>query len=77
MSRLQVRQLDALSSVPARQWDALHDGANPFVAHAFLEGLEPRMPLRAQGRCADAGPWSDGSTRCWDRWSIWDNAWPD
>jgi predicted N-acyltransferase len=30
----------ALSEIPAAQWDALHDGRNPFVAHAFLEGME-------------------------------------
>lgn len=30
----------ALSEVPAERWDALHGGRNPFVAHAFLEGME-------------------------------------
>ena len=31
------------------QWDALHDGRNPFVAHAFLSGLEAAWrPARAQ-----------------------------
>jgi predicted N-acyltransferase len=30
----------ALSEIPAAQWDALHDGRNPFVAHAFLDGME-------------------------------------
>ena len=60
MSRLQVRQLDALSSVPARQWDALHDGANPFVAHAFLEGLEQYGCLRA-----DRG-WSPRHLTVWE-----------
>lgn len=30
----------ALSEIPAEQWDGLHDGRNPFVAHAFLAGLE-------------------------------------
>jgi len=30
----------ALSDIPAAQWDALHDGSNPFVAHAFLAGME-------------------------------------
>jgi uncharacterized protein len=37
----------ALSEIPAAQWDALHDGRNPFVAHAFLEGLERHGCLRA------------------------------
>lgn len=30
------------------QWDALHDGRNPFVSHAFLAGLEEHGCLRAQ-----------------------------
>lgn len=32
--------VDSLASVPAEAWDALHDGTNPFVTHAFLSGLE-------------------------------------
>src|SRR5690606_8174035 len=43
---LRTRWLDGLARVPARQWDALHDGGNPFVAHAFLEGLERHGCLR-------------------------------
>ncbi len=35
-----ARVIGALSEIPAAQWDALHDGSNPFVAHAFLSGLE-------------------------------------
>ena len=42
-----ARILDALSDIPAADWDALHDGANPFVAHAFLAGLEEHGALRA------------------------------
>lgn len=34
--------------MPAAAWDALHDGRNPFVAHAFLAGLEQHGCLRAQ-----------------------------
>jgi hypothetical protein len=30
----------SLQDIPAAQWDALHDGRNPFVSHAFLAGLE-------------------------------------
>ena len=30
----------ALDEIPAQAWDALHDGSNPFVAHAFLAGME-------------------------------------
>jgi len=36
----------ALSELPAADWDALHDGRNPFVAHAFLSGLEATGCLR-------------------------------
>ena len=36
----------ALSEIPACDWDALHDGGNPFVAHAFLCGLETTGCLR-------------------------------
>jgi predicted N-acyltransferase len=36
----QARIHGALAEIPAAQWDALHDGRNPFVAHAFLEGME-------------------------------------
>ena len=43
---MQARILGALESVPAAQWDALHDGTNPFVAHAFLAGLEETGCLR-------------------------------
>ncbi len=43
---LVVRCLESLSSVPAAQWDALHDGRNPFLAYAFLEGLERHGCLR-------------------------------
>lgn len=37
---LQVRCLDALAGVEPAAWDALHDGRNPFLHHAFLDGLE-------------------------------------
>lgn len=30
----------ALGDIAARDWDALHDGGNPFVTHAFLSGME-------------------------------------
>ena len=38
---------DSLAGIPAAAWDALHDAGNPFVAHAFLEGLESSGCLRA------------------------------
>ncbi len=44
---LDVRWLDALSSVESERWDALHDGGNPFVGHAFLSGLEATGCIRA------------------------------
>ena len=43
----EFRMHKALSDIPAAQWDALHDGRNPFVAHAFLAGLEQHGCLRA------------------------------
>ena len=36
----------ALSQIPAADWDALHGRRNPFVAHAFLSGLETTGCLR-------------------------------
>lgn len=41
-----ARFLPSLAIVSARDWDALHDGRNPFVAHAFLHGLESQGCLR-------------------------------
>jgi uncharacterized protein len=41
-----LRILNSLDDVPSRAWDALHDGANPFIAHAFLAGLEQHGCLR-------------------------------
>ena len=35
-----------LDEVPATAWDALHDGADPFVTHTFLAGLEATGCLR-------------------------------
>lgn len=42
----EVRALQDLNDVSAAQWDALHDGGNPFVSHAFLAGLEQHGCLR-------------------------------
>ena len=30
----------AVSALPASEWDALTDGSNPFVSHAFLSAME-------------------------------------
>ncbi len=43
---LEVRWLPALAGIDAAQWDALHDGRNPFVCHAFLSGLEATGCIR-------------------------------
>jgi predicted N-acyltransferase len=37
----------ALSDIDAAQWDALHDGSNPFITHDFLAGLEAHGCVRA------------------------------
>ena len=42
----QFRTHTTLADIPAAQWDALHDRRNPFVAHAFLLGLEKTGCLR-------------------------------
>ena len=41
------RIVDSLKEIPAVQWDALH-GSNPFVAHAFLAGLEAHGCVREE-----------------------------
>jgi predicted N-acyltransferase len=38
--RLSLRIGSGIAEVPAAAWDALHDGGNPFVSHAFLALLE-------------------------------------
>lgn len=43
-----TRFLHHLADLPAADWDALHDGRNPFVSHAFLQGLEAHGCLRAE-----------------------------
>ena len=37
---MSLQLFDSLGDVPAADWDALHDGNNPFASHAFLHGLE-------------------------------------
>ena len=41
-----IRFHRTLSDIPVAKWDALHDGRNPFVSHAFLSGLEQHGCLR-------------------------------
>jgi predicted N-acyltransferase len=43
---MRLQTFDRLDAIPAHDWDALHDGANPFVQHAFLAGLEAHRCLR-------------------------------
>ncbi|WP_210132482.1 GNAT family N-acetyltransferase [Stenotrophomonas rhizophila] len=43
-----IRFLHRLTDLPAADWDALHDGSNPFVSYAFLQGLEEHGCLRAE-----------------------------
>lgn len=42
-----IRTLVSLAGIDPQQWDALHDGRNPFISHAFLAGLEIHGCLRA------------------------------
>lgn len=35
-----ARLLGAVGDLPAAEWDALTDGGNPFVSHAFLTAME-------------------------------------
>ena len=43
---MSLRLIDSLDDLPASSWDALHDGDNPFLSHAFLSGLEQHGCLR-------------------------------
>src|SRR3546814_5325291 len=45
---MKAKSLQTLSALPATSWDALHDGRNPFVAHAFLDGLERHGCIREE-----------------------------
>ena len=40
MSDLVARMVHSVAELPGDQWDALTDGGNPFVSHAFLSALE-------------------------------------
>jgi len=44
----EFRWLDSLQCIAAEDWDRLHDGRNPFVFHAFLNGLECTGCLRPE-----------------------------
>lgn len=65
-----ARIVSGVADLPAAEWDALTDGANPFVSHAFLSAMEdsgsvggrsgwspvPIVIEDAQGRLAGALP---------------------
>lgn len=55
-----LRVATRLDDIPAGAWDALHDGTNPFVAHAFLAGLERHGCIRA------AYGWTPRHLGLWD-----------
>jgi len=55
-----ARIIGALAEIEAAHWDALHDGSNPFVAHAFLSGLETHGALLARNG------WSARHLTLWD-----------
>ena len=57
---MRVLPVDTLATIPAAEWDALHDHRNPFVSHAFLSGLEAHGCLRE-----DWG-WSPHHLTLWD-----------
>jgi predicted N-acyltransferase len=56
-----LRIVERLADIPAVHWDALHDGRNPFVAHAFLSGLERHGCLR------EGWGWTPQHLTLWDR----------
>jgi len=69
-SDISVRLATSVSDLPPDQWDALTDGGNPFVSHAFLAAMEdsrsvggrsgwqstPLLIDRADGQLAAALP---------------------
>ena len=59
-SQMRAQTIDALSTVDAAAWDALHDGRNPFISHAFLSGLERHGCLR------DDWGWTPHHLTLWD-----------
>jgi predicted N-acyltransferase len=59
-----ARIIGRLSQVAAADWDALHDGRNPFVAHAFLAGLE------SSGALQPRNGWSARHLTLWDGESL-------
>ncbi len=50
----------SLLEIPSAQWDALHDGRNPFISYAFLCGLEQYGCLR------DGWGWTPRHLTLWE-----------
>ena len=50
----------SLLEIPSTQWDALHDGRNPFISYAFLCGLEQYGCLR------DGWGWTPRHLTLWE-----------
>ncbi len=61
---MQAVVLGSLNDVEPSAWNALHDGRNPFVSHAFLGGLEIHGCLRE-----DWG-WTPQHLTLWDGESL-------
>lgn len=62
---MSLRLFDTIRDVPEADWDALHDGDNPFVRHAFLSGLEQHGCLKERwGWNPRHAAWYDGERLC-------------
>lgn len=51
---------DSVARIPAAQWNALHDGGNPFVTHEFLSTLE------FTGCVSPTNGWQGSIVTLWD-----------
>ncbi|OED42403.1 GNAT family N-acetyltransferase [Chromatiales bacterium (ex Bugula neritina AB1)] len=45
---MQIEISDSLADISADEWNALHDGSNPFVRHEFLSALERNHCVSAE-----------------------------
>jgi len=50
-----ARIATGIAALPAREWDALTDGANPFVSHAFLAAMETSRSVDRLGEGGHTG----------------------
>lgn len=46
---MEIRTATTITEIEAPTWDALHDGRDPFLRHAFLRALETNDCLHPQG----------------------------